>query len=254
VSGAFARFLELFLPKRCVQCGSPGRWLCGDCGRALRRLDGAGCARCGRPDAASGGDCPECRGRELGFSSARAAFAYEGPARKLVTACKFRSLRSLAVEMAELAEPAFATVPALRDGGLEAVTCVPVHRQRRLERGFNQAELLARELARRAGLPFVSAVERPCRGARQSELSGAARAANVAGAFALAACAAPLVADLKRVVIVDDVYTTGATLSECSTVLSEAGCEVHAFTFARTVRNRPSPGGAETSSEKEQRR
>jgi competence protein ComFC len=258
VSGALGQiaegFLDLFLPKRCVQCGAPGRWLCPACARGLRPLEGPCCARCGRPGSAGSSDCPECHGRELGFVSARAAFAYDGPARKLVTACKFGSLRSLATEMAELAQAAFLVAVASGQGGIEAVTGVPVHRERRLERGFNQAELLARELARRASLPFVPALERSRGGVRQSELSGAARAANVAGAFALAARAAPLVAPFKRVVIVDDVYTTGETLNQCSTALSDAGCEVYAFTFARAVRRHLSLGVAETSSAKEQRR
>jgi ComF family protein len=188
-------------------------------------------------------ECSECRGRELGFVSARAAFAYEGPARKLVTACKFRSLHSLGAEMAELARVAFSTALMAGPQSAEAVTCVPVHRDRRLERGFNQAELLARELARQEGLPFVAALERPRQGARQSELSGAARAANVVGAFALAARAVPLVAPFKRVVIVDDVYTTGETLSQCSKALRDAGREVRAFTFARAVRRHLHMGG-----------
>jgi competence protein ComFC len=246
--------LDLLLPKRCVQCGAPGRWLCAACACGLRPLEGPCCARCGRPASVSSSECPECRRRDLGFASARAAFAYEGPARKLVTACKFRSLRSLGAEMAELARPAFGAAALAGAEGAEAVTCVPVHHDRRLERGFNQAELLARELARQSGLPFVAALERPHRGARQSELSGAARAANVAGAFAVAPRAAPLVAPFKRVVIVDDVYTTGETLSQCSKALKDAGREVRVFTFARAVRRHLYAGSAETSSAKEQRR
>jgi len=253
--GQFADgLLDLFLPKRCVECGTPGRWLCAACARSLQPLGGPRCARCGRPASTAAAQCPECRGRDLGFVSARAAFAYEGPARKLVTACKFRSLHSLGVEMAELARTAFCAAVLDGSGGAGAVTCVPVHRDRRLERGFNQAELLARELARLAGLPFVPALERPRQGARQSELSGAARAANVVGAFALAPRATPLVAPFKRVVIVDDVYTTGETLSQCSKALRDVGREVSAFTFARAVRRHLYAGAAETSSAKEQRR
>lgn len=252
--------LDLFLPKRCVQCSTPGRWLCATCASGLKPLAGPRCACCGRPGAAESADCPECRGRDLGFVAAHAAFAYEGPARKLVTACKFRSLSSLGAEMSGLAAPAFSEVCARWPSASGAVTCVPVHRERRLERGFDQAELLARGLARRAGLPFVPTLVRARRGERQSGLRGAARAANVAGAFALAACAAPLVAARERVVIVDDVYTTGETLSQCSWALRDAGCEVHAFTFARAVRRHlqaeiaETSDVVETSSAKEQRR
>jgi competence protein ComFC len=253
--GRFADgFLDLFLPRRCVQCGAPGRWLCATCTRGLRSLTGPCCTRCGRPGAPQGAACPECRGRDLGFVSARAAYASEGAARKLVTACKFRSLRSLGAEMAALATPAFAAGLVAGSSPADVVTCVPVHRDRRLERGFNQAELLARELARGTGLRFVPALTRARRGERQSGLRGAARAANVAGAFALTARAAPLVVGRERVVIVDDVYTTGETLSQCAKALRDAGCEVHAFTFARAVRRHLQPEVAEISSAKEQRR
>lgn len=246
--------LDLVFPKRCVQCGVAGAWLCPRCLEGLRPVEG-GCRRCGRPAARPADSCPECRGRDLGFVSARAAYVYDGAARSLVTACKFRYLRALVREMAALAEPRFrAALPAppdvasgppseADDGPL--VTCVPADRGRRLERGFNQAELLAQELAARAGLRFAPVLARTRPGARQSTLHGARRRENVSGAFAVRPEALPLVRRSKRVVIVDDVYTTGETLSQCAAALRDKGCEVRAFTFARTVRH-TSPAVAET--------
>ncbi len=141
-----------------------------------------GCGDHEKPAAEDGRDrrdgrpaCPECRGRELAFSAAAAAFVYEGPARALVTACKFRSLRSLGREMAALAGPAFVAAcagetvgagPAASGGSAAgaapalAVTWVPAHRTRTVERGFDQAQLLARELAGLAGLPAVPLLRR----------------------------------------------------------------------------------------------
>ena len=152
-------------------------------------LPGHVCGRCGAPLARSRDDCRECRGRDLAFASARAAYLYEGPARRLVTACKFRSLRSLTAEMAGSRRPA---VRAGRwrslggaGGGVDLVTCVPVHRERDLERGFDQAALLARRLAAAAGLPFAPLLVRAQRGRRQSGLGAAARAENVRDAFRL---------------------------------------------------------------------
>jgi ComF family protein len=183
--------------------------------------------------------CPECRERELAFGAAAAAFTYEGSARALVTACKFRALRSLADEMARLAEPAFAAAqagPSPASPPELLVTWVPGHREHALERGFNQAELLARGLARRAGVPYAPLLRRVRHGARQSGLDRTARAANVRDAFALREGVNGVLRKLKRVVIIDDVYTTGETLNHCAKALAGADFRSQVFTFARTVR------------------
>jgi len=241
--------LDLVFPKRCVVCGRAGSWLCGSCSGGLRPLPDRRCRRCGAPVRAGRlhrpgapddpvvlrPSCPECRGRELRFAAASAAFCYEGPARALVTACKFRALRSLAEEMARLARPAFAAACGGAPAGL-IVTSVPAHRGHRLERGFDPAELFARRLARDAGLPYAPLLRRERHGARQSGLGRAARAANVHHAFALREGGIGVVNRLKRVIIVDDVYTTGETLNQCAEALAHVSPEPHVFTFARTVR------------------
>jgi len=239
----FDEALDLFLPRRCVVCGEAGGWLCSACGPGLVSLEGPLCDHCGgptHPAAASpqGPGCHECGPRTLGFISARAAYRYEGAARKLVTACKFRALRSLVREMAGLAAPAFiAGLPVTSgDEAPLVVTSVPAHRDHRLERGFDQAELLAREFAAAADLTYAPLLVRTRHGRRQSELSGRERTLNVRGAFVVAPSASKIVEQAKRVVIVDDVYTTGATLSECAMALRAVECGSHAFTFARTVR------------------
>ena len=190
--------------------------------------------------------CPECGGRSLAFVSASAAFTYEGPARALVTACKFRALRSLTADMVERAAPAFAV--AAQDA---FVTWVPGHRDHQLERGFNQAERLARGFARSAGLPYAPLLRRTRHGARQSGLSRDARAANVKGAFALLEGTKGVHRKLKRVVVDDDVYTTGETLDQCAQALAQAGLEPHVFTFARTVRATPSQASLDHAVQKE---
>ena len=189
----------------------------------------------------------ECRGRDLAFVTAAAAFSYEGPARSLVKACKFRKLRSIAAEMAALAGPRFAQVC---DAGGErlpfsAATWVPTTAGRRLERGFDQAELFAQELASGAGLAAAPLLARTRAAGKQSALDRAGRAGNVHGAVVCTQpVGSPPAADthttrFPRVLIIDDVYTTGETLNECATALSAAGYEPHVFTFARTVRGHP---------------
>jgi predicted amidophosphoribosyltransferase len=291
----FEEVLDLVFPRRCVQCRTVGAWLCAACAAQLTPLPAERCPRCGAPMRAplspgarqwaagragrgaqekpGGGGarvdrpaCPECGGRDLAFSAAAAAFVYEGPARALVTSCKFRSLRSLAHEMAVLAGPAFvaacggetaspvadpagpvgpARSAAVADPGL-AVTWVPAHRTRTVERGFDQAELLGRELAGLAALPAVPLLRRTRATARQSGLHGAERAANVSDAFQLRPGAGRVLTGFKRVVVVDDVYTTGETLNHCASVLTEAGVDPRVFTFARAVR-RSSPRATRSS-------
>ena len=263
-SGALDGLRDLFFPKRCVQCGAAGAWLCETCAGDLQRLPDERCPRCGAPGRytppgaagraargeasakvigkaaadrlprrSPGRPCRECGARDLAFRSAGAAFTYEGPARALVTAGKVRALRSLTDDMARRAAPAFAAYAAPR---AELVTWVPGHREHSLERGFNQAELFARRLARDAGLPYAPLLRRVRHGARQSGLARASRAANVRDAFALREEPNGVLRRVKRVVVVDDVYTTGETLNQCAEVLARAGLEPHAFTFARTVR------------------
>jgi len=256
--GLLDGLLDLVFPRRCVACKAPGAWLCPECAAALVAFPPERCRRCGAPGASR--VCPECGGSELAFSGAGAAFVYEGPARALVTACKFRALRSIAAEMTALAAPAFAAACGLGPGPgatapVDLVTWVPGHRERSLERGFNQAELLGRGLARSAGLPAAPLLVRTRHGARQSDLDRDARAANVADAFALRQDASRVLRNLKRVVIVDDVYTTGETLNHCARAFGQTGTDSLVFTFARTVRatrsrpsrNTPAPSCAASS-------
>ncbi|HEY5386846.1 MAG TPA: ComF family protein [Thermoleophilia bacterium] len=246
--------LDLVFPRRCVQCGAAGGWLCRTCAGDLRPLPARRCPRCGAPGPwaapgrthRTGRRCLECGGRDLAFHSAAAAFTYEGPAKALITACKFRALRSLADDMVVRASPAFGA-----GSGVDLVTWVPGHRDHQLERGFNQAELLARGFARRAALPYAPLLRRVRHGARQSGLDRVARAANVRDAFALREDVNGVLRKLKRVMIVDDVYTTGETLDHCAEVLAHAGLEPHVFTFARTVRATPSQASLDHAVQKE---
>ena len=116
------------------------------------------------------------------------------------------------------------------------VTCVPAHRGHKLERGFNQAELLARDLARAAGLPLRRCSCAPATGAARAASPRPREPPTCAAPSRLARDAQRVAAGVKRVLVIDDVFTTGETLNQCSSMLVAAGLEPHAFTFARTVR------------------
>jgi ComF family protein len=219
------RLLDLVLPRRCAACGDGEELVCVACRAALRRLDSTLCARCGAPTAWPVARCRECAGRRIPFASARAAVAYEGPARPLVAGWKERGLRPLAREFAGLVGEIVPRPPA------EALAFVPGDPERSLKRGQNAAEALARQLSACWELPVVSLLRRTEPARPQRGLSRDERRRNVRGSFAVTATPP------RHLALVDDVYTTGATVSAAATELRRAGARsVHVVTFARTVR------------------
>jgi predicted amidophosphoribosyltransferase len=169
--------------------------------------------------------CRECAGRRLAFASARAALAYDDAVKALVSAWKERGLRSLAGIAAEIVAE---TVPR---PNADVLAFVPPERDRSLKRGHHPAGRLARELGARWELPVAVLLERTGSAPRQRGLSLVERRRNVRGAFRPAAASPPWV------VLVDDVYTSGATAAAAASALRRAGARrVDVVTMARAVR------------------
>lgn len=226
MSGRAPPLLDLLLPVRCAACAVGEALLCPACRAALRRVVAPLCARCGAPTAWPVARCAECTGRRLAFRTARAAITYEGPARQLVAAWKERGLRRLDRLLAEL------VAEIVERPDVDALAFVPGDRDRTLWRGTNTAEALARALGERWGLPVVAPLARTRRAARQRGLSRVARRSNVRGAFRAKGVLVP-----RRLVLVDDVYTTGATVGAAATELRRAGARsIDVVTLARAVR------------------
>ncbi len=217
--------LDLLLPQRCVVCSEPGEQLCAGCIGAFVRLRPPLCDCCGAPTAWPVGRCRECAGRRLSFVRARAAIEYDRGATAFVWAWKERGLRRLAALAASLVVE---VVPCPK---ADAVTFVPPDRDRLLKRGHHPAAALARELAERWEIPRLALLERTRPIRRQRGLPLGDRRRNVKGAFRAAADVP------KRVAVVDDIYTSGATAAAAASALRTGGAgRVEVVAFARAVR------------------
>jgi predicted amidophosphoribosyltransferase len=199
--------------------------LCTDCLARLPRLGPTLCARCGAPTAWPVQRCRECAGRRLAFAIARAAVAYDGVVRDFVVGWKERGLRRFAALAADL------IVEVVARPSVGMVCFVPPDGDRSLRRGHHPAERLARELGRRWELPVSPLLRRTRAVERQRGLSLPARRANVRGAFRATGDVA------RAVALVDDVYTSGATVASAASALRKAGARrVEVVTFARVIR------------------
>ncbi|HEX8622238.1 MAG TPA: ComF family protein [Allosphingosinicella sp.] len=233
---ALARMLDFALPPRCPGCGAivgdPHRF-CLDCWRSLTFLGEPCCRRCGLPFEFEGeGECGRCLAEPPPFDRLRAAVAYGEVSRHVALRLKYSGRPGLAGTLAH-----FMLRHLDRGGAGEPLLVpVPLHRWRIWRRGYNQAALVASELARRSGLPAeLDLIRRirptpPLKGLGRRE-----RALAVRGAFKVPPEARPRLAG-RRIVLVDDVYTSGATASACARALKRAGASsVELLCWARVV-------------------
>ena len=216
--------LRALFPARCLGCRGPGASFCDRCLPRVAWLDPPACQRCGRPLEWPVDRCSDCPPPPIAV--ARAPLLYEGPVRQALMGMKFGGLRSSAEQMATW------MVEALGDLDVDsvAVTWVPLGRKRKAARGFDQAEALARHVAGRIGAPVRRLIRRRTETTPQAKRTGPARRDAVRGAFVGTARPPP------RVLLIDDVMTSGATAAECARVLVDGGArEVVLLTAARSL-------------------
>ncbi|MGI9088138.1 MAG: ComF family protein [Chthoniobacterales bacterium] len=227
---------SLFYPALCAVCTAPidrADYLCATCAGKASRIKPPFCATCSEPFAGAiteSFSCANCAHRVLHFEAAVAAFRSRGVVRKIIHDFKYGQQIHLRHPVGDWLLAAIDD-PRLDGRRFDLVVPVPLHPTRQRERGFNQAELLAQILRARAGLTISSALERIRYTTTQTAFDRAERMENLHNAFRLRKKAH--VRGL-RVLLIDDVLTTGSTLSECARVLKAAGAiSVHAATAAR---------------------
>jgi len=219
--------LDVLFPSRCVGCGGYGSFLCQSCQAELPRTRPPRCPICWQPQR-QGDPCGRCHEEKPAFQRARSPYLYQGVAREAVHALKYNYLSALAQPMAQLMARYVEEEEAIE---ADVLAAVPLYARRQRLRGYNQSALLARELSRLCALPLAErGLARRRNTPPQARSADAeARRRNVTDAF---------IADRrwvagKRILLIDDVMTTGATLDACARALRQAGAaSVWALTFA----------------------
>ena len=225
--------LTLLYPPSCLACEEDlpdwdgQAFLCTHCQSILARLAPPWCSRCGESLRDSHADlCLRCATQEVPFDRLRSFGPYEGVLADLIRALKFEGERALA---RPLAGYLFEASDSEIKEGIEAISFVPMTARALRIRGFNQAELLARQLGRLLSKPVISGLHKARETRPQVELSAHERLENLKAAFV-----ARKDPRYEKLLLVDDVYTTGATLAECSRALRAAGYgKIYALTLAR---------------------
>lgn len=240
IAGLVEGVLDWVFPPRCAGCGRPGGSWCPACATAAVPITPPVCSLCGIPWN-DGERCWRCHDEPLQLDGVRSCYIYRGPIRRALHQVKFYGRYRIAQALAPL------MVQGWRRFAMEADLLVPVPspRARQRHRGYNQAAMLARALADHLSLPLCAdALHRARATPSQVGLSHRDRRENMRGAF----LSNPLRAQGQRVVVVDDVCTSGATLEACAAALYQAGAKsVWGFTLARVILQKHSPSSSKQS-------
>jgi ComF family protein len=223
------KIIDLFFPQRCVGCGKFGALICASCCQKLPKILPPFCQKCGRHES-SGVLCSACWGQRTAIDGIRSVFRFDGTVRHAIHDLKYRSIKSMADCLATL------MADYLRENKLpgDILVPVPLHPRRLRERGYNQSVLLARKLGKIASMPVIEdqlyRLKDSLPQARTETVEERRR--NVEKAFACRQGAE----SGKRLLLVDDVCTSGATLEACAAALKAAGAvSVWGFTLAREI-------------------
>lgn len=215
--------LDFLYPPRCPVCDTavlPGRRICQACREKLRPASGIVCLKCGKPLANGRQEfCADCAKKNRLFAQGRALWVYEKDTKESIYRFKYQNRREYGIAYAE--EIAKKDGAWIKGKGIQAIVPVPLHKKRRKKRGYNQAEILAEEMGVLLDIPVRADLLTRARDTRpQKTLNDAQRKQNLRRAFLARKGTAP-----ARVLLVDDIYTTGSTLHAAAGALLDAGVE-----------------------------
>lgn len=216
------KLIGLLYPKRikCCVCGREAKEaVCGTCLSQLEYIEGRVCLKCGKgiDDEYDANICPDCKREDKNFDMAFSCFEYKDMGKTIIHKLKYENCKDVAHTLGRLMYQKIA-----EEGiNLDAVVPVPIHKSKEAIRGFNQAQLIAEEIAAAAGIPLWNCITRTKVTTDQFKLDKVNRNLNVHNAF----CINLLYNNVKNenILLVDDVYTTGSTVDECSRILKRQG-------------------------------
>lgn len=222
MDGIKRKLIGLLYPKRtkCCVCGREAKEsVCSSCLSQLEYIEGRVCLKCGKgiEDEYDANVCPDCEGDNKNFDMAFSCFQYKDMGKTIIHKLKYENCKEVSYTLGRL------MYQKIVDEGmnLDAVVPVPIHESKEAIRGFNQAQLIAEEIAAGLGIPLWNCISRTKATTDQFKLDKVNRNLNVHNAF----CMDMLYNDVKKenILLVDDVYTTGSTVNECCRILKQQG-------------------------------
>lgn len=234
---------DILFPPVCPVCDEPvligqrGK-TCDGCRNRIRMVSEPVCFKCGRPIASEEAEyCDLCSEYEYHFKKNMAVFVYRDEAKRLILDLKYKRRQDLAVFFADSLMSKYQK--EIREIRADAIIPIPIHKNRLKQRGYNQSFLLADELSKRTGIPVVSnLLLRTKETKAQKQLGSMGRLLNLCDAFEINKDVLKKIktrTNLKRIILVDDIYTTGSTIESCSIVLAGCGInEIYSFTMCIT--------------------
>lgn len=222
-------FLDILFPRRCPVCAEivkpAGSLICPSCIPKLSLVTSPTCRQCGKEIADEMAEyCTDCQKHQHSFAYGIALFNYNDAAKRSMAQIKYEQKREYLDFYGQAMVKRYGKM--IRAMGIDVIVPVPIHRSRMRARGFNQAEVLADILGEKLKIPVKTEyLFRNRKTLPQKELTAAERLKNLSGAF----YAPSLPKNIRRILLVDDIYTTGSTLEACTRVLKKAGAEYTYF-------------------------
>jgi len=226
--------LDILFPKFCLNCGAEGNYLCPDCLSLIEVLDRQYCPFCFPPRIVFAGTCLSCK-RTKKLAGLYCAASYENfIVKKLIHQFKYEPyLKDLAKTLSSLIITHLQHLNKVNNFESFLLVPAPLHKKKLKQRGFNPAQEIAKEIAKALKIPVINALAKIKQTPAQVELEKEERLENIKGAFI---CPRPDLGQIKnrKILLVDDVFTTGATMEECALTLKKAGAkEVWGMVVAR---------------------